>query len=560
MWIDALCINQKDRDERSQQVKLMGAIYRGAAQVIAWLGPDDDDDGPAAFGLLEALSDAPDRHLDERMSPHLAPELLWPESIEALMRLLDGRWWRRVWTFQEMVLAARLEFRRGSRSLPGAKLAAAHENFWSHNACCYSAFAGEYPGHPLADLDKYLGRLSRIYDFASLTEDIVFPAVMVVFRQRECSDPRDKVFGYLGLAFGRFQNYVEPNYKKAVSAVLEETALKIMERIESLGPFSLLEGPRSRKLGCPSWVPTWEELRHDFIFEAYHIRLKWLVTFNACRKKPLDLVPLRPGKVKVRGIIVDQVGNVGGVPPHHPIKHQTAIYDGWHAIAQCSTTVPYRDQQATREEAFWLTLLNGSLHEDASIPPAPEENMAALEQDGHATSSALVSAQTSRASLAAPAPGENVADPERAGHATPSALGSSQTSRESQAVDSDLWPKWWAFMHSPSGFLDVDTLDFNTCVTAATISRIFFVTVGKEGDWMGTGPPATRPDDLVVVLNGGVVPHVLRPTGSAMKGQDGEKLPQFLILGDCYVHGIMHGEAMDRLDEGQYQEQDFVLV
>lgn len=38
LWIDALCIDQENMDERSQQVQLMGTIYRQAKRVIVWLG------------------------------------------------------------------------------------------------------------------------------------------------------------------------------------------------------------------------------------------------------------------------------------------------------------------------------------------------------------------------------------------------------------------------------------------------------------------------------------------------------------------------------------------
>jgi hypothetical protein len=38
LWVDALCINQNDVDERNSQVALMGRIYENAAWVIVWLG------------------------------------------------------------------------------------------------------------------------------------------------------------------------------------------------------------------------------------------------------------------------------------------------------------------------------------------------------------------------------------------------------------------------------------------------------------------------------------------------------------------------------------------
>ncbi|KAK3672080.1 hypothetical protein LTR78_008050 [Recurvomyces mirabilis] len=41
IWVDAICINQADMDERSSQVMQMGQIYRNADRVIIWLGEGD---------------------------------------------------------------------------------------------------------------------------------------------------------------------------------------------------------------------------------------------------------------------------------------------------------------------------------------------------------------------------------------------------------------------------------------------------------------------------------------------------------------------------------------
>ncbi|KAI0528500.1 heterokaryon incompatibility protein-domain-containing protein [Xylaria digitata] len=40
IWIDAVCINQQDTDERSEQVAIMSSIYNSAAEVHIWLGED----------------------------------------------------------------------------------------------------------------------------------------------------------------------------------------------------------------------------------------------------------------------------------------------------------------------------------------------------------------------------------------------------------------------------------------------------------------------------------------------------------------------------------------
>ena len=562
------------------------------------------------------------------MSPHLDSELLDPESIASLIRLFDCDWWRRVWTFQEMVLATELEFRCGERSLTGQKLAEAYSNFWEHNTCCYSAFSGEYPGHPLADLDKYFGRLTRIYDIGNLTQDIVYPAIMMVFRQRECTDPRDKVFGYLGLSFGRFKNFIEPNYHKTPAQVREETAIQIMQKIESLGPLSLLEGPKSEGYRCPSWVPTFQEFEHDFIFETYYIRFSWLIGFNACRKKSLDISLVCAGKLKVRGVIVATVASIGKVPPNHPIKHQTPIYDEWYQLAQCSTRTPYRDGKATRPEAFWLTLLNGPSNEPPEAPLLSEED------ESHTTHT-LDKANPGSNDSNTPLPGfssavESAARPLQNSNQAPSPNVDPPTPTTDLTTPRS-WRKWWTFMHAKSDYLDPEGMEINTRVTAATVNRAFFITKegherekpegpmrgqdrgqaqvedeagqkniqwhnkvdggekeeehsgvdggneaqqqeedlwkkeewtesGQYGSWMGTGPAKMRPGDLVVVLFGGLVPYVIRHAGGMARVEGGRRVDEYIILGDCYLHGIMHGEAIDAMEEGVYREQEFVLV
>lgn len=66
IWADAICINQKDDDEKAEQVPLMRKIYEKANRVVIWLGhdgPDEDsgpDSGKRAFGLVELLVKAYD--------------------------------------------------------------------------------------------------------------------------------------------------------------------------------------------------------------------------------------------------------------------------------------------------------------------------------------------------------------------------------------------------------------------------------------------------------------------------------------------------------------------
>ena len=88
-------------------------------------------------------------------------------------------------------------------------------------------------------------------------------------------------------------------------------------------------------------------------------------------------------------------------------------------------------------------------------------------------------------------------------------------------------------------------LSFVASFQQATQNRRFFVTY--EGH-MGLGPRLTNRGDLVCVLLGSQVPFVLRQVGDC-----------FVLVGECYCHGVMEGEAVRGLDEGKDVLREFVL-
>lgn len=64
LWIDALCINQYDDQEKSYQIPNMGDVYSKAETVIIWLGLADEDTPPVLnlLSLLKAANDAIEKH------------------------------------------------------------------------------------------------------------------------------------------------------------------------------------------------------------------------------------------------------------------------------------------------------------------------------------------------------------------------------------------------------------------------------------------------------------------------------------------------------------------
>lgn len=79
LWADQICINQADVGERSQQVRLMNAIYKGARRVLVWLGRDPEGVAPDAVrmvGYLHSVFRDDDAHEEfrKRHSEQLASQ------------------------------------------------------------------------------------------------------------------------------------------------------------------------------------------------------------------------------------------------------------------------------------------------------------------------------------------------------------------------------------------------------------------------------------------------------------------------------------------------------
>lgn len=102
-WIDAICINQDDLQERAMQVTIMARIYAYATSVSVWLG-EADNDSSATFDLLQDILAQRSKH---------APG--WATSIEtkvvpaatSIQALLDRAWFRRAWVYRSSLLRCR---------------------------------------------------------------------------------------------------------------------------------------------------------------------------------------------------------------------------------------------------------------------------------------------------------------------------------------------------------------------------------------------------------------------------------------------------------------------
>ncbi|CAD6591406.1 MAG: hypothetical protein ASARMPRED_005377 [Alectoria sarmentosa] len=99
LWIDAICINQGDNDEKNAQVSLMSDIYTKATSVCVWLGEASLDSNLALNFISRIVNlDDFDRLVADRRTP---------QEWAALSSLMRRAWFSRRWVVQEIALAAR---------------------------------------------------------------------------------------------------------------------------------------------------------------------------------------------------------------------------------------------------------------------------------------------------------------------------------------------------------------------------------------------------------------------------------------------------------------------
>jgi hypothetical protein len=99
-WIDSLCIDQDNIEEKMDQIQLLRNIYSSATCVLSWLGPIRDGSNLAMKYL---------RGVDL-------------EAEDSVTTLLNRRYWTRLWMVQEVVLGGKWYVACGSDIIDGGYL------------------------------------------------------------------------------------------------------------------------------------------------------------------------------------------------------------------------------------------------------------------------------------------------------------------------------------------------------------------------------------------------------------------------------------------------------
>ncbi|KAK4166951.1 heterokaryon incompatibility protein-domain-containing protein [Cladorrhinum sp. PSN259] len=239
LWVDAICINQRNMKEREEQVAKMFKLYQSASRLVVFLG----------LGMIAPLSFP--RAYPRRKELHRFIGEQLPNSEEVrLVDVFKNKYFTRVWVVQELVVSARCLMRVGQTEYTidrdTTDLITKWDKIWEWESSPAPWFQKASNGL----LENQQG-LSSLLDALKMTWHC------------NCSDFRDKVFGILGIATARawFPDtgavFVEPNY--AISAQHVFIGVFAHCLVSDRDPRVIMAAAGIEQWNqYPSWAPAWK--------------------------------------------------------------------------------------------------------------------------------------------------------------------------------------------------------------------------------------------------------------------------------------------------------------
>lgn len=318
IWIDAICINQEDIEERSAQVAIMDRIYSMAKIVIVWLGRDDTFTR-TGVEVLREISKIPEPiRAIPLMKAWSTIRLFFRELKEFGLRqfkeeewlsvyaFLERNWFRRAWILQELGLARRIVVMTGLLVMDWPTLEVSCTilalSGWDADLGTYAEkhMKGHFepvmvdfpngevigPGPrdkpfmyqreedvkvefntagvvlSMSDIRRGLGIADRKIAVLPYRKPLDFTGLMDAFRRSVATDPRDKVYALCGLLpKDRHEAKQEvlkiiPDYNKSVEGVFIDAAWFQLQSANNLDFLGLVQDLAQCDVkNLPSWVP-----------------------------------------------------------------------------------------------------------------------------------------------------------------------------------------------------------------------------------------------------------------------------------------------------------------
>lgn len=257
-WVDAICINQFDLQERNRQVSQMRQVYEKAQEVIVWLGPAADASDLAISFVRELYE-----HKEESATFWLQRENLGVmNELVALQKLFARPYWSRIWIVQEMMAAKSTLVLCGTDQIDGRCLRTVQSIYFNdtHRDVALSTIGiAENDNSKYSMLlDVYLrGPRDVVCTESALQAGWTMAQLLQYYlRYKKATDPRDMVFA-LSARFNAERGVNWVDYTKSVAEVYTQlmvNEISVSQRLDILGAHN---GKISDMPDLPSWVIDW---------------------------------------------------------------------------------------------------------------------------------------------------------------------------------------------------------------------------------------------------------------------------------------------------------------
>jgi hypothetical protein len=270
LWIDAICIKQTDLDERAQQVRMMGDIYRSANTTLIWLG-DLPNHLPREWHEAALLWQDASKDVDLTGMNEDGEEAEWlykkfpAHAIEAAISSTVPYWHDRAWVLQEYVMAKKAILCFGNYTLDASRMEYRQRIRFSSVAIYVDL--GKLP------ISKaFCQRMSNFDFIAQHTRQAgdgiptlnMYQAGQFAYHLH-CMDDRDKIYSLLSITTSKEADMIEVDYRATRTATAVFAEATHASLVAGFGPSTLLTVSTCRQLhdGTPSWVLNFKHSWND---------------------------------------------------------------------------------------------------------------------------------------------------------------------------------------------------------------------------------------------------------------------------------------------------------
>ncbi|KAL8935792.1 MAG: hypothetical protein Q9211_004508 [Gyalolechia sp. 1 TL-2023] len=495
LWIDQICINQTDLEEKAQQVILMSKIYQRAWSTIVWLG-EEADNSTKAHETLVAVKIALQYHTAEE-APSMEDlgrlDLPSPSSQawQDLSKLMSRPWFRRLWIIQEAVLSHDVRFLCGRRCIPWNDMSLFAICMADNNLESLLSIGGSGEREESMSGINRIRMIDRMIGYEwSFPRQSALLSVLVEGRGSQATDARDKVFGIVGLT----ATTLRPDYTLTVKAVYTAAARKILDANSSvLIDLLCCVDHEQPPMESPSWVPDWNSPLQATSL-GYNGSSRGIYQATKYPKPKWSFHP-NNASLNISGFCFDTIHSISMLAETDLKDLLVQGSPTSQFILECVDRITQHCDECYHDgnlfTAFWKTLVAGKDHSRFQKAPPEYADIFAL----------LFDTATGR---------------------SPSFSSYQPTNPKRKLTLANLE------VRRPSHIYR----QMQVAYQAALQGRRFGIT---ERGAMGLFPRGTRVGDRVCVLEGGHVPFVLRGR---------EQGTGYRLVGECYQHSAMDGQIM----------------